>query len=372
MLCYFGQGALVLADPTNDTVLGNPFFAMAPGPVAAVALVVLATAATVIASQSLISGVFSLTQQAVALGLFPRVTITHTAAEAEGQIYVPELNWLLAIACITLVLVFKESAKLANAFGLAVSGTMLITSFAYYNVARKTWGWPLGRAFPVLLFFLSFDVPFVTANSLKFIEGGFVPVVVGTVFFVVMVVWRRGRLLLGEQMAARTIPLADFHELIHHPDISRPPGGSIFLTGHSADIPPIVALNVKRLRVLQQYMMLLTIEFEHVPYVAARERGTATDIGDGLYRVVLRYGYMETPHVPQALAPILEEHKLPFDLGAVTYLLGRETIVMGPGGLMSAPVERVFGFLQRNAKAPSAFFGLPHEQVVEIGIQIDL
>jgi KUP system potassium uptake protein len=372
VLCYLGQGALVLADPNNDTVLSNPFFAMAPGQGAALALVALATLATVIASQALISGVFSLTQQAISLGLFPRVTVTHTAAEAEGQIYVPELNALLAIACITLVLVFKESAKLANAFGLAVSGTMLVTAFAYYAVARRTWGWSLGRALPVLLLFLSFDLPFVTANSMKFIEGGFVPVVVGSVFFVVMVVWRRGRALLGEHLAARTIPMEDFHRLLHEPDVSRPPGGSIFLTAHERNVPPIVANNVKRLRALQQHLMLLSVRFEHVPFVPAGERATAASEGDGIHRVVLRYGYMEKPNVPHALAAVIEEHKLPFDLHAVTYLLGRETIVGGPGGAMSAPVERVFAFLQRNAKTVGAYFQLPYEQVVEIGIQVDL
>jgi KUP system potassium uptake protein len=372
VLCYMGQGALVLADPTDDVVLSNPFFAMAHGPSAALALVFLATFATVIASQALISGVFSLTQQAVSLGLFPRVTITHTAADAEGQIYVPELNALLAVACIALVLAFKESAKLANAFGLAVSGTMLVTAFAYHAVARRTWGWTTARALPVLLLFLSFDIPFVIANSMKFFEGGFVPVVVGAMFFTVMVIWRRGRVILGELLGARTMPLADFHTLLHEPGISRPPGCSIFLTGHDQEIPPIVALNVKRLRALQKHLMLLTVQFDHVPVVPAAERASVKDEGDGLYRVVLRYGYMETVHIPEALAPIVKAHGLPFDLPTATYLLGRETIVGGPGGAMSAPVERVFGFLQRNAKTVGAFFQLPHEQVIEIGIQVDL
>jgi KUP system potassium uptake protein len=372
VLCYMGQGALVLANPNDDAVLGNPFFAMAPGHGAALALVVLATFATVIASQALISGVFSLTQQAISLGLFPRVTVTHTAAEAEGQIYVPELNALLAVACITLVLVFRESSKLANAFGLAVSGTMLATAIAYYAVARRTWGWPRSRALAVLILFLGFDIPFVTANSMKFFEGGFVPVAVGSAFFAVMVIWRRGRFILGEHLRARAMPIADFHRLLHESDISRPTGGSIFLTGNNRDIPPVVALNVKRLRSLQQNLMLLTVQFEHVPYVAAADRGSATSESDGLYRVVLRYGYMDKPNIPETLAPVVEANHLPFDLASVTYLLGRETIVGGPGGLMSVPVERVFAFLMRNAKSVAAYFQLPHEQVVEIGIQVDL
>jgi KUP system potassium uptake protein len=372
VLCYLGQGALVLANPTDDAVLADPFFAMAHGPNAALALVVLATFATVIASQALISGVFSLTQQAVSLGLFPRVTVTHTAAEAEGQIYVPELNALLAVACIALVLTFKESARLANAYGLAVSGTMLVTAFAYYSVARRTWNWSKARAVPILVLFLSFDIPFVLANSMKFFEGGFVPVVVGAVFFTVMVIWRRGRALLGEHLAARTVPLPEFHALLHEQGISRPPGCSIFLTGHGRDIPPIVALNVKRLRALQRHLMLLTIQFEHVPYVSPAERGSAENEGDGLYRTILRYGYMDKPHIPEALALVVKEHDLPFELEHATYLIGRETIVGGAGGAMSAPVERVFGFLQRNAKSVAAFFQLPYEQVVEIGIQVDL
>jgi KUP system potassium uptake protein len=298
--------------------------------------------------------------------------VTHTAAEAEGQIYVPELNGMLAVACVALVLIFKESAKLANAFGLAVSGTMLITAFAFFSVTRRTWGWSLGKALPVLLLFLCFDVPFVIANAMKFIEGGFVPVVVGTVFFAVMVIWRRGRALLAEHMRSRTMPLAEFKALIEQPDVSRPPGGSIFLTGHDADVPPIVALNVRRLRALQEHLMLLTVRFEHTPYVEERERASARDEGDGITRATVRYGYMEKPDLPAALAPLIAREKLPFALGEVTYLLGRETIVAGPGGQMSAPVERVFGFLARNARSASAYFQLPHEQVVEIGIQVDL
>jgi KUP system potassium uptake protein len=372
VLCYLGQGALVLADPNDDQVLSNPFFGMAPGTGAALGLVGLATLATVIASQALISGVFSLTQQGISLGLFPRMTIAHTAAEAEGQIYVPEINVLVAIACIALVLVFKKSANLANAFGLAVSGTMLVTSFAYYAVLRRTWSWPRLRAVPVLLLFLGFDIPFVVANSLKFLEGGFVPVAVGTVFFIIMVIWRRGRALLGEQLRARTMPLAELRALLREQRVSRPPGGSIFLTSHDHDIPPIMALNVNRLRALQEQAMLLSVRFEHVPFVAPSACGTATIEGDGLYRVVLRYGYMDKPNVPEGLARVIQNHGLPFDLDSVVYVLGRETIVGGAGGFMSSPVERMFGFLQRNAKTVTEYFQLPCDQALEIGIQVDL
>jgi KUP system potassium uptake protein len=168
------------------------------------------------------------------------------------------------------------------------------------------------------------------------------------------------------------VPLAEFHALLHEQGISRPPGCSIFLTGHGRDIPPIVALNVRRLRALQRHVMLLTVQFDHVPYVSPAERGSAENEGDGLYRAILRYGYMDKPNIPEALALVVREHDLPFDLEHATYLLGRETIVGGPGGAMSAPVERIFGFLQRNAKTVAAFFQLPYEQVVEIGIQVDL
>jgi KUP system potassium uptake protein len=372
VLCYLGQGALVLARPGDEAILANPFFSLTPGPASALALVVLATLATVIASQALISGVFSLTQQAVSLGIFPRVTILHTAAEAEGQIYVPELNVLLAISCIALVLKFRESARLANAYGLAVSGTMLVTAVAFYAVARRTWRWPVRRALPLLILFLSFDIPFVVANSLKFVDGGFVPVIVGAVFFAIMVVWRRGRALLGAHMAARTMPIPEFHELLHSAGVSRPAGSAIFLTGLTQDIPAIVVQNVKRLRALQHPLMLLTVVIEHVPYVDEKDRESVEDLGDGIYRVLIRYGYMEKPHVPEALAPIVAANKLPFDLADATYLIGRETILGGSGGLMSAPVERFFGFLSRNAKTVSAYLQLPYEHVVEIGIQVDL
>src|SRR5262249_21875084 len=208
VLSYFGQGALVLANP--QIADQNPFFAMVPAGPMTIALVVLSALATVIASQALISGAFSLTHQAVQLGFFPRVTVRHTSHEAEGQIYVPEINWLLAAVCVVLVLAFRESGKLAAAYGIAVTGTMGITSIVYFRVTRDTWKWSFAKAVVPLVLFLSFDLPFFGSNLLKFIDGGYVPILVGLGFFIVMVNWKTGRRILGEAVAAKAPPLEEF------------------------------------------------------------------------------------------------------------------------------------------------------------------
>jgi KUP system potassium uptake protein len=365
VLCYLGQGALVLRDPT---AVANPFFSMVPTGPATYALVGLSTAATIIASQSLITGVFSLTHQAVQLGLFPRVLVTHTSREAEGQIYVPAMNWALCIACVTLVLSFRESARLAAAYGIAVSGTMGITSYVYFVVTRRTWGWPLWKAVPPLLLFLSLDLPFFGANLLKFWDGGWIPILVGAAMVVIMVDWRVGRGVLAERIAEISPPLKDFLAHIDSPDIVRIAGTAIFLSSNPEGTPPVLSTHARKIRTLREKLVLLTVTTEHVPYVSKAERVSVEDLGKGVYRVMVRAGFMEQPDVPKLLATA----ELPVDLTEATYFLGRETFLAGKGGKMGVFSEGLFAFLSRNARSATSWFSIPPDQVVEIGMQIDL
>ena len=365
VLCYLGQGALVLRDSSAVT---NPFFAMVPTGAATYALVALSTAATIIASQSLITGVFSLTHQAVQLGYFPRVTVTHTSRQAEGQIYVPEMNWALCIACIALVLTFRESARLASAYGIAVSGTMGITSFVYFVVTRRTWGWPLWKALPPLFLFLSFDIPFFGANLLKFMDGGWIPIVVGAAMFVVMIDWRVGRSVLAERIAEVCPPVSVFLATLDSKDIVRIPGTAIFLSSNPEATPPVLSTQARRIRALREHLVLLTVTTEHVPHVEAKDRVSVEDLGKGAFRVIVRSGFMETLDVPKVLA----KANLPVDLADATYFLGRETFVVGKGGKMGVFSEGLFAFLSKNAKSPTSWFSIPPDQVIEVGMQMDL
>jgi len=369
VLCYLGQGALVLGHPE---LARTPFFGMVPVGGATIALVALAAPATVIASQALISGAFSLTQQAVRLGYLPRVLIRHTSGSAEGQIYIPSVNWGLAIACIALVLAFKESSALAAAYGLAVCGTMAITSITYFAVIRETWGWSRGKSWALLLLFLAFDIPYLLANLLKFFDGGYLPVLVGAFFFVVMIVWKMGRTHLGDYFAERSPPLSGFLESLASRVSARTPGTSVFLASSATGTPPVLFHHVERLRVLQERVVLLTITTEHIPMVPKAGRVKVEDIAPGVYRVIARCGFMETPQVPAMLAQAIEEGLLPIKLADVTYYLGRETFIAGTKGKMGPWTESLFAFLNRNAHSAPMYFGVPAEKVVELGVQIDL
>ncbi len=367
LLAYFGQGAMVLADPELANL--NPFFAMVPAGMWTYALVALSGAATVIASQALISGAFSLTHQAVQLGFFPRVTVRHTSSEAEGQIYVPEINWLLAIACIALVLAFKESTKLAAAYGIAVTGTMGITSIVFFLVTRQTWGWPLAKSAPLLLLFLAFDIPFFASNIMKFMDGGYVPVLVAAGFLIVMVNWKTGRRILAEAIAAKSPPLDGFMKELKCP---RVPGTAVFMSSNPQGTPPVLFHHATRIGVLHETILMLTVMVDHVPTVPDAERVTTEALHNGFHRIVARFGFMETPDVPVLVARACKELKLDVDPGKVTYYLGRETFLATPKGKMGAVSESLFSYLSRNSVAATSYFAIPSEQVVELGSQIDL
>jgi KUP system potassium uptake protein len=381
ILCYLGQGALIMRDPSH---VSAPFFGMVPVGAFTYALVAIAAPATVIASQALISGVFSLTHQAVRLGYFPRVQIRHTSDATEGQIYVPAINWALALACIAIVLGFQHSARLAAAFGLAVSGTMALTSVVYFVVVRQTWKWPLWRALLVLCFFLSFDIPFVAANLLKFWDGGYLPLLVGALFFVVMVIWRIGRTYLAAHFADSTQSFDGFLSAVRACEasadrtsaemrlVARTPGTGVFLASVSDGVPVVVQRHVKRLRVLPERVVIFTVKTEHVPVVDASQRIEVDALGNGFHRVIAHAGFMETPNVPALLREAIEKHGLSVSLDDVTYYLGRETFVGGAGGRMGAWSESLFAFLSRNAYSAPIYYGVPPERVVELGAQIDL
>jgi KUP system potassium uptake protein len=365
---YFGQGALMLS---SEAAKDNPFFAMVPAGGWTYALVVLSALATVIASQALISGAFSLTHQAVQLGFFPRVTITHTSREAEGQIYVPEINWGLAVACIALVIGFKESSRLAAAYGIAVTGTMAITSVVFFEVTRTTWKWPLWKAVPLLVLFLSFDLPFFGANLFKFVDGGYVPVLIGLGFFIVMMNWKRGRRIYLELVAKAAPPWDVFLRELDTKLGARISGSAVFLAGPMSGVPAVLLHHVERIRALPETVLLLTIEITHVPYEDEDAMGIET-LGNGFSRLTVRRGFMDSPNVPRALARAVARFRLPIDLGRVTYYLGRETFLATSAGKMGEVSETLFAFLARNARPATTHFGIPPGQVVEIGAQIDL
>jgi KUP system potassium uptake protein len=308
----------------------------------------------------------------VQLGYFPRVTVLHTSHEAEGQIYVPLLNWGLAAGSIALVLGFQHSARLGAAYGIAVSGTMAITSIVFFNVTRETWGWPLFRAAPLLVLFLSFDLPFFGANLMKFLDGGYIPILVGAFFFVVMVDWRFGRQVFREYVESRAMSVDAFAELVASMKVGRVPGTAFYLSA-TRGVPHMLVIQAQRLRSISEQVVLLTVVIEHEPQVEDdAHRVVVERLTEGFRRVTIHFGYMENPQVPQALARVVESGELQVSLEDATYYVGRETFVGGKGGKMGPLSEGLFSFLARNAKSAIDHFGLPLDQVVELGMRVDL
>ena len=368
VLSYLGQGSLILRDAS---ALVNPFFAMVPKGAATYVLVGLAAMATTIASQALISGVFSLTHQAVQLGYFPRVTVNHTSREAEGQIYVPLLNWGLMVACIGLVIGFKESARLASAYGIAVSGTMGITSVIFFEVTRRTWKWPMAKALPLLVLFLSFDIPFFVANLTKFLDGGYIPIIVGIVFFIIMVNWRIGRNALVALLDERTESFPAFLKALPERRVTRVPGTAVYLSPLSG-VPFTLVMQAKRVRSVAEHVVLVRVEIDHEPQALEGHRFEVETLEQGFARVVLHFGYMENPIVPPLLEAALKQAGVATPMEDATYYIGRETFLAGKGGRMQPMAESLFALLSRNAKSAIDHFGLPAERVVELGVRVDL
>jgi KUP system potassium uptake protein len=370
MLNYFGQGALLLHDPA---VARNPFYLLVPG-WALYPVIAVATAAAIVASQALISGAFSLTRQAVQLGYCPRVTIRHTSHSAIGQIYVPEVNWALAAACVALVLGFRSSTNLAAAYGIAVTGTMAITTVLFHRVMRDRWRWGRARAWPLTLLFISVDLAFLSANVVKIEHGGWFPLVAAAVVFTLLSTWKRGRALLADQMRGAGLPLELFLQEIARSKPHRVPGTAVFLTGNVGTAPPVMLHHLKHNKVLHERVMLVSLLTEDIPTVPEGERVTYKDVGGGFHQVMARYGFMETPDVPALLEALSKKGVVPFRLAPMqtTYYLGRETLLPNGPAPMARWRKRIFIIMARNAQTASSFFGLPPNRVVELGAQIQL
>jgi KUP system potassium uptake protein len=365
LLNYLGQAACVIQHPE---AAASPFFAIVP-PSMLYLMVALSTAATIIASQALISGAYSLTRQAVQLGFCPRVTIVHTSGEAEGQIFIPEVNVALAIACIWLVLTFKESSALAAAYGIAVTGTMTITSLVYYVVLTRAWHWPVWKAGLFVLLFLSFDIPFFAANALKFFQGGWFPVAVALGIFWIMTTWKKGRALLGQSLAARTLPTEIFLADVDNHRPHRVPGTAVFMSSNPLGIPVVLLHHWKHNQVLHETVVLLSIASEPIPEVSSSARMTVTSLGRGFFQIVAHYGFMETPNVPQLMRRA-QDLGVPCLPERTSYYLGRETL-LATGDTPMLPWRKVFfSFISRNSRSATHYFGIPPDRVVELGMQI--
>jgi KUP system potassium uptake protein len=367
ILNYFGQGALLIHNPEATS---NPFYRLAPG-WALYPLLVLATAATVIASQAIISGAFSLTRQAIQLGYLPRMRIDHTSAREIGQIYVPGVNWALMFACIALVLGFGSSSRLASAYGVAVTTTMVITTILAYFAARHVLGWNIAAAVAVTAAFLFADLAFFGANMVKVVHGGWFPLAVALAVFTLMATWRRGRQILFDRIQEVGMSDGDFLKSIARHLPPRVSGTAVFMDRTIDEIPLPLLHNLKHNKVLHEKVVLLTIVTEEVPYVSDEEQAEVRELGAGLYRLVARYGFMETPEVP-ALLTNVEIPGVSFDPASTTFFLGRETLLATSRPGMAIWRERLFSWMVRNAEGAALYFRLPPNRVVELGAQIEL
>ena len=367
LLNYFGQGALLLS---AEGPVASPFYELAPS-WGLYPLVGLSTIATIIASQALISGAFSLTQQAVQLGYAPRLAIIHTSETAAGQIYMPEINWALMVTCVFLVISFKSSSNLAGAYGIAVTGTMTVTTILFYVFIRKRWRWSAAAAGGLVALFLLFDLSFFTANIPKVVEGGWFPLVVGLATFTVLTTWKRGRGELGRLLAEASLPMDLFLHDLATQQPHRVEGTAVFMTSASKGVPPVLLHHFKHNRTLHKRVVLLSIASEKRPEVADADRLEITDLGQGFYRVVARFGFIETPKISQVLL-LCQAHGLTFDMQTTTFILGRETLLISGRSRMARWRKRLYAFLARNAPSATAYFEIPPNRVVELGVQIEL
>ena len=366
LLNYFGQGAMLLGHPE---LAANPFYAIVPT-WALYPAVIISTAATVVASQALISGAYSLTQQAVQLGFFPRVTIVHTSKETEGQIYIPEINAMLLVACIGLVLGFKNSNALAGAYGIAVTGTMAITSVTYYVVATRTWKWPVWKAAPLAGSFLVVDLAFFGSTSAKILDGGWFPIVLAFIVFTVMTTWNTGRRHLAAILADAMFPIDMFLADLAGRKPIRVNGTAVFMAANPNGVPPVLLHHFKHNQCLHEQVVLLTVSAIHVPEITPRERVKVERLAEGFSRVTIRYGFMQHPDVPSALRECANVG-LVLVPDKTSYYLGRETLLPTGTSHMWRWRKSLFAFVARNSVPATAYFGLPPGRVVEMGMQID-
>ncbi|MFP6663665.1 MAG: potassium transporter Kup [Deltaproteobacteria bacterium] len=367
LLNYLGQGALLLE---NGTDVRNPFFEMAPA-WGLYPLVVLSTAAAIIASQALISGAFSLTQAAVQLGYAPRFTIVHTSGEAEGQIFIPPVNRVLMILCICLVLGFQESSELAEAYGMTVMGTMTITSLIFYAVARERWGWARLRAGLLVAFFLVFDLVFLSANVVKFFEGAWFPLAVGALLFAIMTTWKRGHEEVRRANGGAGLSLDLFLGDVAATHPHRVAGTALVMTSNPTGTPAVLLHHLKHNKTLHDRVILLSFVTERRPEVRGEDKVTIEELSEGFVRIVVRIGFMERPRM-EWVAALCRTRGCEIDLLNTTFFLGRESIFSTGHSGMALWRKRLFVFLMRNAPTASDYFGLPPNRVVELGAQVEI
>jgi KUP system potassium uptake protein len=368
LLNYFGQGALVLTDPK---AIDSPFYKLAPH-WAVIPLIGLAALATIIASQALISGVFSLTRQAMQLGLCPRMRIVPTSSDEAGQIYVPTANWLLMIGTLLIVVLFKTSEHLAGAYGIAVSGTMLVTTILLYRVAIGRWKWPPALAIFIIVVFGAVDATFLASNSLKIVEGGWFPLTVGGAMVWLMLCWRQGSSLVRHRLQEMSMPLDRFIDSIENMVVARPPGVGVWLTKVAHGASPTLLHHIKQNSVLQQTMILLTFVADRRPRVPFAERHVIESLGYGIYRIQIRLGFMQSPDIPLALKSC-KMHGFEVDLDQVHYYIAHEIVVRrARKSAMAALPFAIYAFLTRIASRAPDFFKLPHDRVLEVGFHIEI
>jgi KUP system potassium uptake protein len=366
-LNYLGQGALLISSPKE---IRNPFFQLVPSELA-LPLVVIATIATIIASQALISGAFSLTRQAIQLGYLPRQEIRHTSSREIGQIYIPQVNFFLWIAAIALVLHFRNSSGLAGAYGISVSMTMVITTLLLYMTARHVWKWRKSVSLLLLVSFLVVDLAFFFSNSMKLFMGGWIAIAIAMALFTIMSTWASGREILRKHLLSKTRPLEGFINEVEKLGIAKVNGTALYMTGTALTAPMPLVHNVRHNHVIHERLALLTVRTEEIPFVPRGDRVTIGIIGEGIYQVVVRYGFMESPNVPQALASHAE--RLQIDPDTTTYFMGRETLVSSKNQEFFKHLrEKLFTFLSNNALRATNFYQIPLSQVMEIGVQVEL
>jgi KUP system potassium uptake protein len=377
LLNYFGQGALLLR---NQSAAINPFYKLAPA-WGLYPLVGLATLATIIASQAVISGVFSLTRQAVQLGYFPRFRIIHTSSDNIGQVYIAKVNWALLVLTCWLVLEFRSSNALANAYGVAISTTMLITVFFAIMTAFFIWKWNILKIIFVFFIFFFVELSFFTANLSKVLHGGWFPLLIGFSVFTLMITWKKGRIVLQRKILQKTVSFKDFQSRIQNLDIKRVKGTAIFMTGDATNAPPALIHNIKHNKVIHENNLLITIKTLEVPYVEPSKRIEYQEIIPDFKRVIAYYGFAESPNILQILEACKFYHKINIDLDDTTFFLGRETLIASKRDLLSEeekkdtlPLwqEKLFSFMSKNAERATDYYGIPVQKVVEMGIQIEM
>ena len=367
LLNYFGQGALLLTQPK---AVENPFFLIAPE-WAQIPLLVLATVAAVIASQAVISGAFSLTREAMQLGYSPRLTVVHTSDREMGQIYMPAINWMLLVTVVALVIGFKSSSNLAAAYGIAVTGTMLITNLVAFVVVRREWKWSLPLALSFAVPFVLIDITLFSANAVKIPAGGWFPLVFGLLIFALLSTWKRGRELLHAKLSQDAIDLAPFIQSLSLGGTTRVPGTAVFMTGRPKGVPRALLHSLKHYKVLHERMVIVTIKIFDVPYVPEIDRVEVEDLGESFWRVTVQYGFKDEPDLPAALA-MCTPVGLEFDMMDTSFFLGRETLLRKPSRDIAYWRLMLFATMFRNANSVTAFFKLPANRVVELGAQVAL